>query len=153
MNAEELRQQVAIEFESSSRTLANLADLRQSIGLREPTVHELAAFGSYIHNIYNGMENVLKRIARFYGEKLPESPSWHKQLLKLFIEPARTPLPSLLDAELANDLFELLAFRHVFLKRYAAELDWDKLQPLVQKIDGVSARFQSRVIAALSAIK
>lgn len=43
--------------------------------------------------------------------------------------------PGLLPAELHESLLEYLRFRHVFRDAYSFELDWQKLSPLVLRLE------------------
>ena len=45
------------------------------------------AIGTYLMNFYNGVENILKRIAKEYYKKMPHGASWHKELLLLAVSP------------------------------------------------------------------
>ena len=58
MNRDELREQVAIEERDSLATLALIQDLRTKINDRIPTVHEIAAFGTYVHGLYCGAHEI-----------------------------------------------------------------------------------------------
>ncbi len=54
--------EVQAEKEHISNTLSALKRIRTR---KRKTVVELAAIAVFLHNIYNGMENLLKRILRF----------------------------------------------------------------------------------------
>src|SRR5437016_4048660 len=126
MNAAELKELIALEFLEMDNTLALIGDLRKSLTGREPTVHEVAAFGTYLHNLYSGVENTLKRFASAHGVPLPDTADWHVRLLAMFAEPPLQGLPVLLPGPLMNQISELRGFRHAFTKRYASRLDWAK---------------------------
>ncbi len=51
----------------------------------EKTVIELAAIGTFLHNIYNGIENILKQIIVAKNVEMPMSGTWHKDLLNLLV--------------------------------------------------------------------
>lgn len=150
MSAAELRELVTIEFLEMDNTLALIADLRRSLVNREPTVHELAAFGTYLHNLYSGVENSLKRFAAFHGVQLPDTADWHVQLLRMFGDSPVKSLPVLLPGPLMDQMSDLRGFRHVFTKRYASYLEWAKLSPLVDQASAVAEAYQQRVWAVLN---
>jgi hypothetical protein len=43
--------------------------------------------------------------------------------------------PALLTAELHDSLNEYLRFRHVFRNAYSSDLDWQKMSPLVLRLE------------------
>ena len=55
----ELARKIAAERENIERTLE---DLKEASERNEKTVIELAAMATFLHNIYNGIENILKQI-------------------------------------------------------------------------------------------
>lgn len=52
----DITRQVAAEKENVEKALGNLRD---AMGRREKSVVELAAIATFLHNIYNGIENIL----------------------------------------------------------------------------------------------
>ncbi|MEA2710722.1 MAG: hypothetical protein QOF78_3323 [Phycisphaerales bacterium] len=149
MRLDELKELVASDAEMSAETLDYIDELLAAVEQRDPTVHDLAAFGAYLQNIYNGIENVLKRFAMFHQVEVPNDANWHETLLQLFTHPAKPPLPQLIPPDLSEQLTAYRGFRHVFTKRYAAQLDWEKLEPLVKGARPLLEAFQSQVDAAL----
>jgi hypothetical protein len=75
---DELVQEVTAEKEHIEKTLLALSE---ALSRPEKTIIELAAIGAFLHNIYSGMENILKRILKFEGITIPGSQSSHKDLL------------------------------------------------------------------------
>ena len=66
MRPTELAEQVDIELEAIQLTTDEIASLLKDVSGHEPTVREIAAAGLFLANLYNGIENVLKRICRFH---------------------------------------------------------------------------------------
>ena len=88
-----------------------------------------AALGYYLHNLYNAVESILKRIAGFFENSL-EGATWHSDLLKrmtLKIEGIRPPAISQATYTLLN---ELRKFRHIFRHSYDYELRWERMDAL-----------------------
>jgi len=110
----------------------NLAWERQ-----DKTVVELAAVGTFLHNIYNGMENILKRIILSKGIEIPNSATWHKDLLTL------SSSMGVLSNALSDDLHEYLTFRHYFVHAYGFMLEESHLEDLVTNIPKFRAQFIS----------
>ena len=59
---------------------------------------ELSALAAMLHSFYNGIENILKRIALELDDPMPGGESWHKELLDCMTLPTweeiRSPLSS-----------------------------------------------------------
>jgi hypothetical protein len=130
MTLSELRELIDIDVNETEITLSNISELLEICKSRDPTVHELAAFGTYIQNVYTGFENILSRLAKYKNVPIPERPDWHASLLRMFSDPPSPGLPIIIRGELADRIGEYRGFRHLFNNRYASHLDWDKLRPL-----------------------
>ncbi|OFW15289.1 MAG: hypothetical protein A3H27_07495 [Acidobacteria bacterium RIFCSPLOWO2_02_FULL_59_13] len=100
---------------------------------------ELAAVATFLHNIYNGMENILRLILKAKGVALPASETSHRDLLELSV------LEKVLSGSLADQLFPYLAFRHFFVHSYGFLLDDAQLIPLAGSIPNVYDKFISDV--------
>lgn len=64
------------------RTLNNL---KEAIARSEKSIIELSAIATFLHSIYNGIENILKQLLRSKNVKIPKSEIWHKDLLNLSV--------------------------------------------------------------------
>ena len=97
-------------------------------------VIETAAASAMLHSFYTEIEKILKLIAREWDERLPSSDSWHRDLLKQMSE--RTgKRHAVLSPTLVEVLGEFLAFRHLFRGASIALMRWEKLSPLIAKVD------------------
>jgi hypothetical protein len=67
------------------------------------------------------------------GEPVPGD-SWHRELLQRMRLPT-AHRPALLPEELHDSLNEYLRFRHVFRNAYSFDLDWQKMSPLVLRLE------------------
>jgi len=75
-------------------------------------------------------------IALDLDRKVPSSEAWHRDLLNQMAA-ATDAWPAVITADLVTQLGELLAFRHLFRGASIALMRWNKLSPLVAKVDGV----------------
>lgn len=75
-----LRKKIEIDLENLDRVIAELPG---SEILSKLSVLELAGVATFIHNFYNGMENILKWVILEKGLDFPQGSSWHKDLLNL----------------------------------------------------------------------
>lgn len=130
----DITRQVAAEKENVEKALSNLRD---AMGRREKSVVELAAIATFIHNIYNGIENILKQVLRAKGTEIPKSDTWHKDLLNLSVSLGIIP------EKLSDDLYEYLTFRHFFVHAYGFMLEEAHLENLANNITNVWLQFLS----------
>ena len=130
----DITRQVAAEKENVEKALVNLRD---AMGRREKSVVELAAIATFLHNIYNGIENILKQVLRAKGTEIPKSDTWHKDLLNLSVSLGIIP------EKLSDDLYEYLTFRHFFVHAYGFMLEEAHLENLANNITNVWLQFLS----------
>lgn len=116
-----------------------LTNLNETTERTEQTVVELAAAATFIHNIYNGIENILTQILKSQDKEIPNSSTWHKDLLELALA------GGIIDEDLSKELFKYLAFRHFFVHAYGFMMDETQLKPLSKNIPGVWSRFLSGI--------
>ncbi len=84
-----------------------------------------------LHSFYNGIENIFKRVALELDGELPDSRTWHRDLLETMARSAAVR-PAVISEGLRDQLKEYLHFRHVFRSAYSFLLEWEKLAPLAQ---------------------
>jgi len=152
VTAEELKAEIAIEFDSLQQIVSELESLRRDVAGREPTVREKTAAAAFLAQFYSGIENILKRLSRFHGVELPTSENWHLDLFKRFCPPGQPPLPLLFDEALARQLGPFRRFRHVVHHGYGFQIEWDRMREGVEHVAEVLGAFHDRVEAHLKTI-
>jgi hypothetical protein len=100
----------------------------------EVRIIETAAACAMLHSFYTEIEKVLKLVAREWDGVSPSSDSWHKDLLIQMSQPTHKR-PAVVSAALVEVLSEFLAFRHLFRGASIALMRWEKLFPLIAKVD------------------
>ncbi len=140
----ELILEVQAEKEHISNTLSALKRIRSR---KRKTVVELAAMAVFLHNIYNGMENSLKRILRFKKVQISSSETFHKDLLDLAVT------HEIITFKLSKKLDEYRAFRHFFVHGYGIMLDEKQIKPLATNIAKVWKAFDSQINMYLKSLK
>jgi hypothetical protein len=112
----------------------------------DPNVIETSAACAMLHSFYTEIEKMLKIIAREWDGSLPVSESWHRDLLVQMSE-VTAGRPAVLSEDLLPILKEFLAFRHLFRGASIALMRWDKLYPLVTKVDWTYRRVSEELKA------
>lgn len=131
---DKLPRQILAEKESVEIALSNL---KGAIARKEKTIIELAAIGTFLHNIYNGIENSLKQILKAKDVEVPKSDTWHKDLLNLSLS------MGIISEGLSDELYEYLTFRHFFVHAYGFMLEETHLEDLADNIPETWAQFLS----------
>ncbi|MFH0774341.1 MAG: hypothetical protein V2A53_02430 [bacterium] len=120
------------EKQSMERTIELL-----SKGLLRELKEELdyAGISTYLHNLYGGVENILKHILKHHGIHIALSDSWHKELLMAAIN------QGIVSESLADQLRDYLRFRHFFIHGYGFMLEPELLIPLAEKAKPIFQQF------------
>jgi len=127
-----LPKEILAEKENVEKALNNLTD---AIARPEKSIIELSAMAAFLHNIYNGIENILKQVLKIKDIKLPKSETWHKDLLNASVS------LGIISERLSDELFEYLTFRHFFVHAYGFMLDEAQLEDLSNNIYKVWSQF------------
>lgn len=131
-----LPEQIIIEIENVEMVFKNLLEAKAR---KERTVVELSALGTFLHNIYNGIENILKQALLIKNIRIAKSASWHKDLLN------RSVAEGIISQELAARLYEYLTFRHFFIHGYGFMLDAPSIEKLSENIQNIWKQFLSEL--------
>ncbi|MDP6380048.1 MAG: hypothetical protein QF662_01780 [Phycisphaerae bacterium] len=137
----DLRERVEAEFENIDTVLGQLQSVGEVAGL-SPVM--LAGVAALLHSLYNGLENVLKQIARARGLAVSSGAGWHQALLRSVTE------VGVIDNSLQARLRPYLAFRHFFVHAYAVQLDPERISPLIDDAASLVAQFRESVDKAIS---
>ena len=135
----ELPQKIVAEIENIEQALENL---NLATERTEKTIVELAAIATFIHNVYNGIENILKQTLKSKKIKISKSETWHRDIIEFSLS------NNLISKELSNDLYELLSFRHFFIHAYGFMLDESILENLAEKLPIVWHNFLQNIEAS-----
>jgi len=66
--------------------------LNDSSDIQKPTVREKTAAAAFLAQFYGGIENILKRIHRYYGIPLSTGDAWYIEIFKRFCNPQNEKL-------------------------------------------------------------
>ncbi len=133
---DELLQDLAADKERIEETLLALAN---TLRRKRRGFAELAAIATCLHNCYSGMENMLKRVVKHLQVPLPNSATFHKDLLDLAVA------QSIVSQELSEALDEYRTFRHFFVHGYGIALQEAPLRPLAQNLPDIWNRFETEL--------
>lgn len=109
--------------------------------------------GSILHDFYNCCERIFRKIAVEINGGYEDSDKWHKGLLFKMTIPVKGLRTAVISEELAAELDEYLAFRHLFRNIYGFELKGDRIGYLAKKFDKVADKFITETTQFLTGIK
>ena len=138
MPNQKLKEYCEAEFENIDAVIAELNSVVKSRKTKYSTA-ELAAIAAFIHNCYNGFENILKRILQSKQIKTKDAATWHKDLLKASLE------QKIITNGLYETLSNYLSFRHFFIHAYSFSLRWEELKPLVDNLGNTLKDFKIEI--------
>ncbi len=129
---DKLSKQILAEKQNVNVALNSLKD---AMARKEKSVIELAAIGTFLHNIYSGIENILKQILHAKDVKIPKTDTWHKDILNLSVS------RKIISEKLSDELYEYLTFRHFFIHAYGFMLEESQLKDLANNIPAIWSQF------------
>jgi len=71
-----LKVEITSDLTNLEHIVAEIEATRDDIGSSAPTNRDKAALGSFLHSFYNGIENVLKRLAEEIDHSVPLGEEW-----------------------------------------------------------------------------
>ncbi len=130
------RERVAAEYQAIERALLSMPAAED---VRDLSVLELAGAAALLHNVYNGIENILKQVLASQRIEIPAGPAWHSDLLLVAIR------SGIISGPTGEALKRYLAFRHFFSHAYALDLDPERIEPLVADIRAVVSGLRAEI--------
>jgi uncharacterized protein YutE (UPF0331/DUF86 family) len=131
-----LPDKIAAEKENIEMALSNL---QTALDKKSKSPLEIAGMATFLHNIYNGIENILMQILKSKNIKVDRAEEWHKKLLNISV------FHGILTEELADKLYAYLTFRHFFIHAYGFMLDETELIELATNIYPVWSEFLAAI--------
>ncbi|MEW6096945.1 MAG: hypothetical protein AB1567_10565 [bacterium] len=135
MTKQQIKEYCEAEFENIDIVISELSSMVQT-KKSEYSIPELAAISTFIHNFYNGIENILKRVLLYRQIETKNTPTWHKNLLKTSLA------MGIIDNDLFDNLSNYLSFRHFFVHAYSFTLRWEDMEPFVDDLDSILSKFK-----------
>lgn len=132
------------EIKQELRNLQELRSELKRIGPENDIILKRSK-GSIMHDFYNLCERIFKKISIEINGGYEDTEKWHKNLLYRMTIPIENLRPRVISDELAADLDEFLAFRHLFRNIYGFELKGDRIDYLSKKFLKVSEMFGKEI--------
>jgi hypothetical protein len=155
MNLSDLHKDISLEIESLDRIITAVERLSERTISGEFTDDDLFIAAAIILNLYNGIENILKRICKTHNIPLPKTDDWHITLMTWFVEQALRTFPVLPILIRRGDTISMTAlrkFRHIVIHGYNFTLNPSRVQTAMQEIPALYQRFRTEVLEFLRSL-
>jgi hypothetical protein len=133
---EKLISKIQFEISQIDKLLNNSNPLFDLCRNNEPDFIEMSAAAMVLHSFYNGIENILVLFSKYYETELSTTYKWHQELLENAFLCCKNRKP-LLSSELQAQLEEYLKFRHFVRHSYGFQLEWERMEDLILKVESV----------------
>ncbi len=151
-NFELLKADILDELNKMGNLRKEFSRIKDKLEEKEISSYDRAAIGYYLHNFYNGCENIFRSIARFFENDFGPQ-AWHSDLLKRMKLNIPGYRPPVIDEELFCLLDDFRGFRHKFRHSYVFDLDWEKERLVAQKFHKTLALLEQQIHFFLQNLK
>jgi len=133
--SDDLREQIDIRFDRIEDNIAVFRRVLDAAHAGEaPKPIELSGLAFFLQSFYTETEAIFKLIADDIDSEVPDSDSWHQDLLAAMAKETANR-PPVISGELNKMLRDFLNFRHFSRYATAFTLDWDPMAPLVVQVE------------------
>ena len=129
-----LKADIRDEMGKIKRLYQEFVPMEEKLNLSEDNItnYDKVVIGYFMHNFYNGCENIFRTIARFFENDL-SADSWHKDLLRRMTFEIEGFRPRVISEQLYLLLDDFRGFKHKFRYTYSFELDWEREKVVARK--------------------
>ena len=142
-------ERISLEIGEGVETLADINAIKDQMDSTKKWRNEARSLALTVHNLYNGVEQILEDIAKVADDFDPSSASSHSDLIGLMATKTRHR-PAILTPELRAILDDLRKFRHVMRHGYGKPIMADKV---VDKFDLLQRNFWPQFLESLERYK
>ncbi|MBQ9657861.1 MAG: hypothetical protein IJV31_03735 [Clostridia bacterium] len=128
-----IKEQIKFKIKDIDKLFAEYELIFQKIKAEKPDLFDMTILGSVLHSFYNGLENIFEIIAKNIDGIVPSGNKSHQELLHQMAS-KNNNRNEIVDEELYLKLREYVTFRHFYRHAYSFQLDWDKMENLVDDI-------------------
>jgi hypothetical protein len=144
----ELAERIRAETPELERVVQRIERVwRQGLGAPAEQEVYLAATALNLHSFYSGLERLFELVARHLDGNLPDSETWHRDLLRQMARDIPDARPAVIDSESALALDEFRRFRHIVRNIYTMNLRPERMAGLISALPALWARLHSELSA------
>jgi hypothetical protein len=127
-------QKILFEISQIDEVIESTKPLRDLCKMKVPDIIEKSAIALLFQSFYNGIENILIIIIKYFDGKLPNSSKWHKELLSKAFEESKRYGP-IFRSDMKIVLNDYMSMRHFVRHTYGFKLNWEQMQELASEIE------------------
>lgn len=113
--------------------------LQKKLKKKKLTKDEIVAISKYTYDVYSGIENILKITLKHKGIELPDTITWHRDLLEVSCS------SRIISNKLLESMQELLGFRHFVAHGYSVILHKERVIEICRKTITTWQNFKKEV--------
>lgn len=107
----------------------------------------LDAVALNLHGFYSGVERLFELTARHIDRAVPNSESWHQDLISQMAQEMADVRPAMISTDVAAGLDEYRRFRHLVRNVYATNLAPTKMQGLLARLQPLRNQLRAELTA------
>jgi hypothetical protein len=111
---ENVKQKIIFEISQIDEVIDSTKLLRDLCKIRIPDIIEKSAVALLLQSSYNGIENILIIIVKYFDGKLPNGSKWHKELLERAFEESEKH-KQIFRGEIKIILNDYMSMRHFII--------------------------------------
>ena len=128
-----IKEQIEFKVEDIDKLFLEYDLVFEKVKEETPDLFYITVLGSVLHSFYNGLENIFIIIAKNIDGNVPIGNKSHQELLQQMATSSNVR-EKIFDEQIYFKLREYATFRHFYRHAYSFQLNWEKLQPLVDNV-------------------
>lgn len=131
-----IKEQIRFKINDIDKLFSEYDLIFKKIEMKTPDLFDITILGSVLHSFYNGLENIFEIIAKNIDGIVPNGNKSHQELLHQMAS-ENSKRNEILNEELYLKLREYATFRHFYRHAYSFQLNWEKMNPLIDNLQTV----------------
>ena len=131
-----IKEQIKFKISEIDKLFIEYDLIFKKIEVEPADLFDMTVLGSVLHSFYNGIENIFDIIAKNIDGNVPIGNKSHQELLHQMAS-ENSLRNEIIDEQLYLKLREYATFRHFYRHAYSFQLNWEKMEPLVQNVHTV----------------
>ena len=128
-----IKEQIKFKINDIDKLFSEYDLIFKKIETQAPDLFDMTILGSVLHSFYNGLENIFEIIAKNIDGNVPNGNKSHQELLHQMAS-ENSKRNEILNEEIYLNLREYATFRHFYRHAYSFQLNWEKMNPLIDNL-------------------
>ena len=128
-----VKEQIEFKINHIDKLFSEYELIFEKIKTATPDLFDMTILGSVLHSFYSGLENIFEIIAKNVDGNVPSGNKSHQELL-LQMTTDTDKRTKVLSEDTYVELRVYATFRHFYRHAYSFQLNWEKMQPLIDNL-------------------